>query len=158
MKQCKLFLLGIFALIAALPTWAGDLTPAQKQYLDAVATFLRQEGFSPSYDEDNSLTFKKEGVLYWFDIQDDGPFFISFHRAGLGAANCDMYAIYRAINDVNTNRKGVKAFYNDGSVILSAEMFLQSANELKRVFYQNIKQLDIAYEEAKEQYAKYDPS
>ena len=55
-------------------SFAGnELTPEQKAFQNSMKKFLHEEGFSPTVDDVNSLTFKKEGELYWIDLGDSNP-------------------------------------------------------------------------------------
>lgn len=157
MKVFKLFLVGLFAVVS-LHCQANDLTAQQRAYLEEVQQFLKQEGFVASFDEDNSLTFKKEGTLYWVDIQNSGPYFVSINREPLGIGDSDPNAVFRACNDVNANRMGVKTYSAGDRVVIVTEMFLSTTDEFKRNFYRHMKELDMAHDELIVAYSKYDPS
>ena len=63
--------------------FADELTPEQMSFRSNIMQFLKEEGFSPTIDEnDNSVMFKKEGHLHWIAIRDKNPFYVEFFRSG----------------------------------------------------------------------------
>lgn len=152
-KIRSLFMIILFACSFAL--YANDLTPAQKAFQSSIMSFLREEGFSPSIDDDNSLTFKKEGELYWIDIADNSPFYVEFHRSGFKCTDANMSAVILACNKSNKKTKCVKSIANDNSVSIVIEMYCHSAEEFKYIFYKSLKELDNAYNSTKEYYNEF---
>lgn len=138
--------------------YANDLTPAQKTFQNSIMTFLREEGFSPSVDEDNSLNFKKEGELYWIDIADNSPFYVEFHRSGFNCSDANMSAVILACNKSNKRTKCVKSIVNESSVSIVIEMYCHSSEEFKYIFYKSLKELDNAYNATKEYYNEFNES
>lgn len=123
----------------------ADLTSEQLRFRSSVEKFLREEGFSPNIDSDNSLTFKKEGELYWIDIAENSPFYIEFHRMGLGTKNAQKADVILAANETTKKTKCAKAIVNENSVSIVIEMFCHSPEEFRYVFYRSLKALDTAY-------------
>jgi len=152
----KIILLLVLASVSALPTNARELTPDQKAFRSSIMSFIREEGFSPSIDEDNSLTFKKEGVLYWIDVAESSPFYIEFHRSGLGCSDANKDIVLQSCNEANKKVKCVKAIMGETSVSLVIESFCHSAEEFKYTFYKSLKELEKAYSTIKEYYNKMD--
>lgn len=142
--------------LSTLPMFSRDLTPEQKAFRSSIMSFIREEGFSPSIDEDNSLTFKKEGELYWIDIADSSPFYIEFHRSGLKCSDANKNLVLQSCNEANKKVRCVKAIMGETSVSLAIELFCHSAEEFKYTFYKSLKELDNAYSTIKEYYNKMD--
>ena len=136
--------------------FSRELTPEQKAFRSSIMSFIREEGFSPSIDEDNSLTFKKEGELYWIDIADSSPFYIEFHRSGLKCSDANKNLVLQSCNEANKKVRCVKAIMGETSVSLAIELFCHSAEEFKYTFYKSLKELDNAYSTIKEYYNKMD--
>ena len=151
MKRC-FFLLAMLAIMIASSA-ASELTSEQKAFQSSIMTFLREEGFMPSIDEDNSLTFKKEGILYWIDIAENSPFYIEFHRNGLKCEDANMQSVLQACNMANRKVKCVKSIMGETSVTLVIEMYCHSDEEFKYIFYKSIKDLDLAYSAVKDYYS-----
>lgn len=154
MKKNILFM--ALAVIMTLPTTAGELTSEQKAFRSSIMSFLREEGFAPSIDEDNSLTFKKEGELYWIDIAESSPFYIEFHRSGLKCSDANKTIVLQSCNEANKKVKCVKAIMGETSVSLVIELYCHSAEEFKYTFYKSIKELEKAYSVVKEYYNSKD--
>jgi len=152
-KIRNIIMMLLFACNCALH--ASDLTPAQKAFQNSIMSFLKEEGFSPSVDDDNSLTFKKEGELYWIDIADNSPFYVEFHRNGFNCTDANMSAVILACNKSNKQTKCVKTIANDNSVSIVIEMYCHSAEEFKYIFYKSLKELDTAYNATKEYYNEF---
>ncbi len=144
MKKRIFSILFLTALFFA-PSYADDYTPEQKAFRSSIMEFLKEEGFAPYIDDDNSLTFKKEGNLYWINVADDSPLFVSFFRSGLNCTDANENLVVRACNMANMNLPSVKTYMSDNTITLVVEMYCHSAEEFKYTFYKNIKALDDAY-------------
>lgn len=151
----KILLLVLVGL-SVLPIFSRELTSEQKAFRSSIMSFIREEGFSPSIDEDNSLTFKKEGELYWIDIADGSPFYIEFHRLGLKCSDANKNMVLQACNEANKKVRCAKAIMGENSVSIVIEIFCHSAEEFKYTFYKSLKELDNSYTKAKEYYNKMD--
>ena len=135
---------------------AADLTDEQKAFQTSVMQFIKEEGFSPTIDEDNSINFKKEGVLYWIDVSEGGPYYVEFHRSGLSCETANEDYVIRACNETNRTMKCVKTIKKKSSVSVVIELFCHSAEEFKYTFYRSMKALDSGYNTVKEEYNKLD--
>lgn len=145
-------------LIALLPfaCWAEDISIAAKAFRSNIQNFLREEGFAPTIDNEGSLCFKKEGTAYWIDVIGDKPFYVIFHRDGIGTKDANALNVMKAINDVNTNIRAIKCCYMGDYVALSIESYCYLAEDFRYVFYNYLSILEAANEAVKEAYAKYD--
>lgn len=153
MKVRSIFTTLLFACSCLL--YANNITPEQKAFRNALMSFLREEGFYPSVDDDNSLTFKKEGELYWIDIAENSPFYVEFHRNGFNCTDANMSAVILACNKSNARTKCVKSIANESSVSLVIEMYCHSVEEFKYVFYKCLKELDNAYKATQDFYNEF---
>ena len=135
---------------------ANELTPEQKVFQNSMKKFLREEGFSPTVDDVNSLTFKKEGELYWIDLGDSNPFYVEFHRIGFKCENSNRNYVLQACNEANRQVRCVKSFLGETSVSLVIESFCHSVEEFKYTFYKSLKELDKAYNIVRETYSNLD--
>lgn len=131
---------------------------AAKNFRSNIQSFLREEGFAPSIDNDGSLCFKKEGTAYWIDVLGDKPFYVTFHREPLGTDNAPELAVLKAINDVNTNIRAIKCCYMKDHVSFAIESYCYVAEDFKYVFYSYLGILEASNEIVKEAYSKYDAS
>ncbi len=152
----KKYILIFIISILPLTCWAEDISFAAKNFRSNIQTFLREEGFSPTIDDEGSLCFKKEGVPFWIDIIGDKPFYVTFHREGIGTKDADVVNILKAINEVNTNIRAIKCCYINDYVALSIESYCYIAEDFRYVFYNYLNILEAANDAVKEAYAKYD--
>ncbi len=141
----------LLTVLLVTPAMADDYTPEQKAFRSNLMTFLKEEGFAPYLDE-NSLTFKKEGQIYWINISEGSPFYIEFHRSGLGCGDADKATVLLSCNQVNRTYKCAKASLEDDVVSIAVEMYCHSAEEFRYTFYKNMKVLDAAREALLEVY------
>ncbi|MDR1455646.1 MAG: YbjN domain-containing protein [Tannerella sp.] len=128
---------------------AAEQADARQKFREEVMTFLKDEGFSPSMDEeDNRINFKKEDIHYWIFISEESPFFVTTGRAGFslqGSDTLDRSRAMEACNEVNKTKKAVKMYCLEQWVALNIEQFIHSAEEFKYVFYSNLRVLANAY-------------
>lgn len=152
----KTLLLLTFLLVSIASFAQEDITQQAKDYRTAMMSFLKSEGFSPSITERGNLMFKREGTTYWISFKDEDPVYVEFHREGLDGEGVNVAALHLAVNDLNYNRRCVKAVIDDdGDVALTVEFYSVSAEEFKGTFYRNIKALSSARDYVFEKYAEY---
>lgn len=158
MKFKKIATLAIFLSLTTFISWAEEMSYAAKSFRSNIQSFLREEGFAPTVDNDGSLCFKKEGEQYWIDVIGDKPFYVTFRKEGVGTKDANATAVLKAINDVNTNIRAIKCCYYNDYVGLGVESYCYVAEDFKYVFYTYLNILDAAEEAVKEAYSKYDSS
>ncbi len=152
-QKIKYILVGLLS-IAILH--AEELTPEQKQFRLNIMQFLKEEGFSPSIDEeDNSLNFKKEGELHWITLSDSNPFYLEFHKSGLTCENADRKIVIEAVNDGNRKVRCAKAILNEKTISFAIEMYCHSAEEFKYIFYKSLKELESIEETVSNYYNEH---
>lgn len=155
-KKITIFIL--FISITSVVAVAEEMSFAAKTFRSNIQSFLREEGFAPTVDNDGSLYFKKEGISYWIDVLGDKPFYVTFHREPLGTDNAPELAVLKAINDVNTNIRAIKCCYMKNHVSFAIESYCYVAEDFKYVFYSYLGILEASNEILKEAYSKYDTS
>ena len=156
MQSIKKFFTLLLLLTFAVSAYAADeLTPEQKRARTTIFEFVKSEGFAPYIDEeDQSITFKKEGVLHWITIGSSNPFYVEFHRAGMKNGDYSRNALLRACNEANRRIRCAKAMLGESSVLFSVEMYLHSANEVRYTFYNNMDELLNCYEKVRSELAE----
>ena len=69
MKTLKLMIGLLIACSAS--AFAGDLTPAQEKAQRNLYAYLQKAKYDPTVDtSDNSVCFRRNGVLYWITFED----------------------------------------------------------------------------------------
>ncbi len=134
--------------------YADELTSEQLNFRTDVFNFIKEEGFAPYIDNsDNSIMFKREGVQFWITVGDDSPFYVEFHREGMGCSDADISKVLWTVNELNRIKKCVKCIKMNDSVVIVIELFSHSSEEFKYLFYQSIKALNSAYSELQDTYS-----
>lgn len=138
----KLFVLFVISLVCAANVFAESAEA--KAFRDKVERFLREEGFTPTYDpDDNSLNFKREGNNYWVICEDEGPYYIELHRAGFSYEDNERTLILEAANNANRTKRCGKANVLSSSVSFTCECYVTSIEEFRKTFYKNMKVVDV---------------
>ncbi len=158
MKYIRFLLFTLLVSSSVLLSWADEMSYAAKTFRSNIQSFLREEGFAPSVDNDGSLCFKKEGTAYWIDVIGDKPFYVTFHREPIGTENAPELSVLKAINDVNINIRAIKCCYMKDHVSFAIESYCYVAEDFKYVFYSYLGILEASNDIIKEAYSKYDSS
>ena len=138
----KLWLLVGFCLWSLQGVWADELTPEQKKFQSNLYQFLKEEGFSPGIDsEDNSVTFREDGELFWILVGDSNPYYIEFHKSGFKCTDADLDVVRKAVNEGNLKVRCAKAMFSGETVSLAVEMYCHSPEEFRYVFYKSKEEL-----------------
>lgn len=140
-------------ILCLLPTAIGIF--AQKQFNEAqlklrsnIESFLQEEGFMPTIDNDGDILFKKEGEKYFviIDQRDTSPFYLCLCKYYNYSENFTKQKIEKNLSELNL-KKGVKLICFDKNYRYGAEMYLVNAENFKYVFYKLMKQLEALQEE-----------
>lgn len=144
MKTKRILSILAACLISVASLYAADLTPEQSKFRSNLLQFLKEEGFSPTIDDDdNSINFKKEGILYWISVADSNPFYVELHRAGLNCKEADLGIILSAVNEGNKKIRSAKAILNSSAIVsFAVELYCHSAEEFRYIFYKSLKELE----------------
>ncbi len=151
MKKLR-YLFLVLAMTLAAQTWADDLTPEQQRFRSSVMQFLREEGFSPSIDEEDDLIFKKEGKLYWFSFGGTSGVYLELHRAGFSYEDGERAIFTLAANEGNRTTRCAKAIVNSSTVSFAVEIYSHSVEDFKYTFYKYMDCLDVIYDKVVEFY------
>lgn len=135
MKKILLLFVGAFMLFPSL-IGAADLTTQQKQLRASIQSFLKEDGFTPSIDQDGDLAFKIEGKTYYISISaaNTDPFYVRFSIYHSYSGSITKSTITKALVELN-RYKGVKVLCYDENYVISADNFVRDAEEFKVVFY-----------------------
>lgn len=68
-----------------------------------IMSFLRTEGYAPSYDSDGDIQFKKEGYLYYVIVKDidDGYSYVEV-RVPFGISDMSLSELQNIASELNT--------------------------------------------------------
>lgn len=137
MKTLKIIICLLLAFTASAS--AGDLTPAQKDAQLKLYNYLQKKKYEPSVDtSDNSVCFRREGVLYWITLDENSPILYTFHRKAfkVGADEMSYKRIPSIIaaNEVNRKHKTVKLTVEDKKVEIAIQVYAAKAEDFTAVF------------------------
>ena len=132
-----------------------DSDAIKKRVQDSYMQFLKEEGFSPSVDEDGDVKFKMEGVTYYMQPSDD-PLYLSVARFLSNTEKVHDLKIYDAIDKTNREYKVVKVFLSENysNLIIKASNYLHEEDDFKHIFYRCLKRIKNGEDLFKETYNK----
>lgn len=137
MKTLKIIICLLLAFTASAS--ADDLTPAQKDAQLKLYNYLQKKKYEPSVDtSDNSVCFRREGVLYWITFDENSPILYTFHRKAfkVGADEMSYKRIPSIIaaNEVNRKHKTVKLTVEDKKVEIAIQVYAAKTEDFTAVF------------------------
>lgn len=137
MKTLKIIICLLLAFTASAS--AGDLTPAQKDAQLKLYNYLQKKKYEPSVDtSDNSVCFRREGVLYWITFDENSPILYTFHRkafkVGTDETSYKRIPSIIAANEVNRKHKTVKLTVEDKKVEISIQVYAAKTEDFTAVF------------------------
>ena len=145
MKKIKLICCMLIA--SAVQVIAGDLTPVQEKAQRSLYAYLMKEKFDPSVDpSDNSVCFRRAGVLYWITFTEDSPILYTFHRKAFKVGNdANSYKRTPAIiaaNEVNCSHKTVKLTVEEKKVEIAIQVYASKPEDFTSVFNSYFKRFE----------------
>lgn len=151
MKTLKIIICLLLAFTASAS--AGDLTPAQKDAQLKLYNYLQKKKYEPSVDtSDNSVCFRREGVLYWITFDENSPILYTFHRKAfkVGADEMSYKRIPSIIaaNEVNRKHKTVKLTVEDKKVEIAIQVYAAKTEDFTAVFssyFSRFEDVDTAF-------------
>ena len=80
-----------------------------------IMSYLRNEGYSPSYDSDGDITFKLGKYVYYALVRDNEDYSLVEIRAQFRTEDKSLSELYQIANDLNLNKYLCKcsAYRND---------------------------------------------
>jgi len=154
----RLLFTGLFFCLMAGAFAQHNLTRVQKDFQNSIVSFLREEGYSPSIDDDGWIAFKKEGKSFWVIIEGESPFFATLKRSGFRVGGDDGYEFIGALwacNEVNEELRAVKMYCSQKSASIQVEQYTRSAEDFKYVFHKNMNVLELAAKKFVEEYNEF---
>lgn len=91
-----------FALALLMSFCACCALQAQDTKSD-IMSYLRNEGYAPSYDSDGDVMFKINGNVYYALVRDNGDYSLVEVRAQFRTEGKSLSELYQIANDFNLN-------------------------------------------------------
>lgn len=132
-------------------TKAATKKRLQNEYIQ----FLKEEGFTPSIDEDGDVEFESEGETYYIRPSID-PLYLSMFIFLSNTDNVHDLKIYQAVNVANKQYKAIKVYLTDDfiNVVINASNYLHEESDFKVIFYRCLKPMKIATQFFQDEYTK----
>lgn len=145
MNLIKRFLATTLCAILTIGAYAADdLTPEQLEFRSQVLAYIEHEGMDPYIDNnDNSVTFRHNEVLYWVAVGGESPFYVEFHAGGFKNDDIDINTLLQACNNASRRTRCAKAILKETTVTFVIEEFYHSADEFCNTFSSNLGDLQI---------------
>jgi len=123
-------------ILAALMTVLACGAFAQKPSVKTVMfDYLTNEGYVPSYDGDDDITFKSEGDRYYIEYTQESKFWYVEISTYYDTDGFDTETVLTAANAVNASYKVVKAaLISDNRLCVSAACFVNDGKSLVAQF------------------------
>lgn len=160
MRTIKFLLLALFSIVSV--SLSAQATAEQKKFMSDIMSFLREEGYVPSYDSDGDIRFKLEGTSYWIIVSEGegiDPFFVILGRSGytLEGDNAYSYApSVLACNDITGEKKAAKLYCTESVVSPSAQFFVSGITEFKKVYPRYMSCLKTVFNAFEDKYYEYE--
>lgn len=143
--------------VCALNAWSADLTPAQKKAQVKLYSYLEKEKFNPEVDvSDNSVCFRRDGVLYWVTFTEDSPILYTFNRKAYKIGTEDNAYKWKpaiiAANEVNNKHKGVKVTVGEKKVNIAIQVYMANPDDFTDVFKKYLSMFEGIDEDFKKAY------
>lgn len=138
------------ALMTVLACGAFAQQPSVKT---AMFDYLSQEGYVPSYDEDNDITFKSEGDRFYIEYTQESEFWYVEISTYYDTAGFDTETVLNAANAVNASYKVVKAaLISEDRICVSSACFVKNGKALVAQFDRMFQTVRIGAEALIEQF------
>jgi len=126
-----------------------SFSTGQKKIRDEIYSFLKNEGFQPSIDDDGDIKFKRQGDVYFVCVsdKDSSPYYVrlskyySYDGERLTRSKIGIYA-----EEVN-KYKMCKLIVEDDSFIIDSQLFLYNSSAFTSIFNKIMEVIDGAEEE-----------
>lgn len=157
----KKFLFILFLVAGSLAANAqSSLTQKERSFINSLKSYLSKEGYRAELDEDNDLTFKKEGDTFWITVTEEkenyGYFFVRLTSA-MSCEDTNLDAVRKAINKVNGEYKIAKAYISDSekSILFVMDSYCYASGDFTKFFSRYMKMLSDVDDDLKDYYSEY---
>lgn len=145
----------VFFVTCLVSASAEKLTEEQQKAQRSVVVYLHNIQYDPSIDSnDNSVCFRRNGVLYWITFEDNTPVRYTINRKGFKVGGQDGYdrsIAVKAANELNLKYKTVKLTVESKKVNISISMYASNPQAFQDVFKKNVSLLtnvDVEFKKA----------
>lgn len=133
MKKIMLF---VMLLLATMPLVAEELTQEEKRFRSQIQSYIRDEGYSPYIDTDETVTFKYEGDTYWVVVEEyKNGFYVTFNMS-LGMEDANVRDALIAADETMSELKFLRIYRTSSkkSLMIQVAGYYTSINQFKEMF------------------------
>ncbi|MBO4658041.1 MAG: hypothetical protein J5637_00305 [Prevotella sp.] len=145
----KLFCLIVMMTMCLSVSYAQkSLDSGQLSLRNNIMSFLKEEGYVPTIDEDGDIQFKREGDVYFISVSesDSAPYYVELMKLYGYGETYTKAKVTSLIPEIN-KYKMIKLMIGDSSWWFESEMFVANSNAFTSVFNRILKAMDAAEEE-----------
>ena len=136
-------------LLMAFSCFAASLNSSQEKLRSDIMSFLRYEGYMPELDNDGDIKFKKEGSVFYVrvDPNETSPMYVKLFTLYDKPSNYDINVVKLASAELNFYKGGKCTVYDNGTISLQADLFMNSVDTFKAVFNRLMKSIGYMAED-----------
>ncbi|MGU5695448.1 T3SS (YopN, CesT) and YbjN peptide-binding chaperone 1 [Aeromonas veronii] len=107
-------------------------------------SYLTYEEYKPEIDSDGDVRFKRDGNVYYIDVNERDPEFFRIVLANIWPIESDKERsqVLMAASDANAISKVSKVFTVENDVWVSIDLFVRRPEDFKDVFTRSMSALD----------------
>lgn len=154
----KKYLFTLLALVAlcAMPVRA-EKNAAEKNFMNQVESYLRNEGYAPSLDSDGDVKFKYQGNTYYVSAEQyDEGFYVKV-SGYMGCEDTNRRAVLEAMNKTEGSLKFLRCHMNSSGdqIIYEVAGYYSNLYQFKQMFPNAVEILDLADQRLGENYTDF---
>lgn len=156
----KKLILSLVVLLCTMSLSAQETSMKVKRFQNELKEYIAKEGYRPEIDSDGDLTFKCEGDLFWFEIEErtsDDGFYVRFRCDDMSCHDVNMVAVRKAVTRVCKEYRCGKCYLDsdDTRIIMVIEQYFDKPSEVTRYFNSYLSILQGMNEDLQTYYAEY---
>ncbi|MBL0440692.1 T3SS (YopN, CesT) and YbjN peptide-binding chaperone 1 [Aeromonas veronii] len=137
-----------FGILLAVPGVSAQgtnkQTPNKAELQQLYMSYLTYEEYKPEIDSDGDVRFKRDGNVYYIDVNERDPEFFRIVLANIWPIESDKERsqVLMAASDANAISKVSKVFTVENDVWVSIDLFVRRPEDFKDVFTRSMSALD----------------
>ncbi len=125
-----------------------EFDSGQRSIRDGIQSFLRNEGYLPTIDEEGDIKFKIQGDVYFVIVSDidSSPYYVRLAKFYSYGETFNKQKILSLMPEIN-KYKMLKLQSNESNFSLEFQMFLENTSSFTNIFNRVLRVLETAEEE-----------
>ena len=141
---------------SAITIFAEELTREEKRFRSQIESYVKEEGYSPYIDTDETVTFKYQGDLYWISVDEYKKGFYIFMSTSISLEDANIKNALLAADEVQSDWKFLRIHRssNKKSFLIRVDGYFTTIAQFKDLFSSWIYILSEADKERQEKYGE----